>query len=370
MKICMTGGHITPALATVKELQNRGNHEIFFIGRKTATEGDRTPSIESQIVPQIGLKFFPIHPGRLQRRFSLYTIPSLLRTPYSFFESLGILLRESPNIVVSFGGYVALPVVIAAWCLQIPIITHEQTSVVGLANKIISYFATRVAVSFESSLKYFPPKKTVLTGNPIRPDIFQVKNRRLLITSRHPIILVTGGNQGSHVINMAVAKILPKLLEKYIVIHQVGMAGVYNDYETFEEIKSKLPAKLAASYHLERFIGPDEFGAVLKSTDLAIARSGANAVVDFAANKVPAIFIPLPFATHDEQTKNARLLVDAGSAVILPQRELTPERLLGVTEMMIQNIRRYKKAATSAKKLIKLDAAKLLADEVISYARS
>lgn len=365
----MTGGHITPALATVKELQNRGNHEIFFIGRKTAIEGDKTPSIESQIVPQLGLRFFPIHPGRLQRSFSRYTIPSLLRVPWSFFESLSILLRENPNIVVSFGGYVALPVVIAAWMLRIPIVTHEQTSVVGLANRIISHFATRIAVSFESSLKYFPPKKTVLTGNPIRQDIFEVKNRRLLIESRKPVILVTGGNQGSHVINMAVAKILPKLLEKFVIIHQVGMAGVYNDYETFEEIKSNLPAKLATNYHLERFIGPDEFGAVLKSTDLAIARSGANAVIDIAANKIPAIFIPLPYATHDEQTKNARLLVDAGSSVILPQRELTPERLLGVTEMMIQNLRRYKKAATTAKKLIKLDAAKLLTDEVIASAR-
>jgi UDP-N-acetylglucosamine--N-acetylmuramyl-(pentapeptide) pyrophosphoryl-undecaprenol N-acetylglucosamine transferase len=369
MKICMTGGHLTPALATIKELQNRGQHEIFFIGRKTTTEGDKTPSIESQIVPQLGLKFFPIHPGRLQRRFSTRTIPSLIRTPIGFLESLSILVRENPNVVVSFGGYVALPVVLAAWMLRIPIVTHEQTSVVGLANRIIAHFAARIAVSFESSIKYFPPKKVVLTGNPIRTDIMEIKNRRLLIESRHPVILITGGNQGSHVINTAVAGILPKLLEKYVIIHQVGMAGVYNDHETMEEIKSKLPAKLARNYHLERYISPDEFGAVLKSTDLAIARSGANAVMDFAVSKVPCIFIPLPFATHDEQTKNARLLVDLGAAVILPQRELTPERLLGVTEMMIQNLRRYKKAATTAKKLVRLDAGKRLADEVLACAK-
>src|ERR1700704_4207240 len=114
MKICITGGHLTPALATIKELQNRGNHEIFFIGRKTSTEGDKTPSVESQVVPQLGLKFFPIHPGRLQRSFSRHTIPSLFRVPYSFFESLSILLRENPSVIVSFGGYVALPIVLAA----------------------------------------------------------------------------------------------------------------------------------------------------------------------------------------------------------------------------------------------------------------
>src|SRR5438270_12832727 len=129
MKICITGGHLTPALATIKELQNRGNHAIFFIGRKTATEGDQTPSVESQIVPQLGLPFFAIRPGRLQRSFTRYTIPSLLRVPYSFFESFANLLRESPNVVVSFGGYVALPVVLAAWALRIPVVAHEQTSV-------------------------------------------------------------------------------------------------------------------------------------------------------------------------------------------------------------------------------------------------
>lgn len=369
MKICVTGGHLTPALATVKELQNRGAHDIFYIGRKTATEGDKTPSIESQIVPQLGLRFFAIHPGRLQRSFSRYTIPSLMRVPWSFFESLSILLKENPNILVSFGGYVSLPVVLAGWCLRIPIVTHEQTAVVGLANRIISHFATRIAVSFESSLKYFPPKKTILTGNPIRTDSFEVKNRRLLIQSRRPVILIYGGNQGSHVINVTVAKILPKLLDKYFIIHQVGAAGVYNDYEVMEEIKSKLPAKQASNYRLERYIGPDEIGAIFRSTDLAISRAGANTIIDLAANKIPSIFIPLPFATHDEQTKNARLLVDAGSAEILPQRELTPDRLHAVTTMMIENLRRYKKGATNAKKLVRFDAAKRLADEVISCAR-
>lgn len=368
MRICLTGGHVTPAIALIKELKKRGYSDIIFIGRATMMEGDKTPSIESVLIPQLGVKFFTIRPGRLQRSFSPRTIPALLRTPLGIIQSFFLLLRESPQVVTSFGGYVALPVVIASWILRIPVVTHEQTVVVGLANKIISFFATRIAVSFESSLKYFPEKKVILTGNPVRPEIFEVRAKKFLIKSRRPVVYVTAGNQGSHVINMVVAEILPKLLQRYVVIHQAGAAGVTDDFEVLSKLADSLPPELKRYYHLERYIGPDDIGALLSSADLVIGRSGANTVADLAAKRVPALFIPLPFATHDEQTKNARLLVEAGSAEILPQRELTPERLLAVTEMMIENIRRYKRAATNAKKLVRLDAAEKLANEVIRVA--
>lgn len=369
MRVCITGGHVTPAIALIKELQARDVRDIIFVGRATMMEGDKTPSIESTLIPQLGVKFLTIHPGRLQRAFSRRTIPALLRTPLGILESLFLLLRENPQVVASFGGYVALPVVISAWILRIPVVTHEQTVVTGLANRIISFFANRIAVSFESSLKYFPAKKVVLTGNPVRPEVFEVRNKRFQIETRQPVIYVTAGNQGSHVINEVVKEVLPKLLEHYYIIHQVGAAGVTDDYQDMVKVAEALPSNLRHRYILERYIGPDDIGAVLSSADLVIGRSGANTVADLAATKVPAIFIPLPFATHDEQTKNARLLVDAESAVILPQRELTGERLLAVTEMMIENIRKYKKAATAAKKLVRLDAAQKLANEVLALAR-
>ena len=368
MRICLTGGHVTPALALIRELEKRGEKDLIFIGRQEMMEGDKTPSIEATLIPQTGVKFFAIHPGRLQRAFTRYTIPALIRTPLGFFESLTILLRESPDVVVSFGGYVALPVVLAAWVLRIPILTHEQTVVIGLANRIITFFADRIAVSFESSLRYFPPKKVVLTGNPVRPEIFEVKSKRFEFTSRRPVLYFTAGNQGSHVLNTVVSEVLPQLLEKYVVVHQVGAAGIYDDYGELRLASQKLPEHLRRYYFLERYIGPDDIGALLGSSDLVIGRSGANTVADLAARRVPALFIPLPFATHDEQTKNARMLVDAGSAEILPQRELTPERLLAVIEMMMENIRKYKHAATEAKKLVRLDAAEKLANEVTALA--
>ncbi|HET7713764.1 MAG TPA: glycosyltransferase, partial [Patescibacteria group bacterium] len=222
---------------------------------------------------------------------------------------------------------------------------------------------------FESSLKYFPRRKVVLTGNPVRQEIFEVRSKRFAFTTRRPVIYVTAGNQGSHIINTTVAQILPRLLENYVVVHQVGAAGITDDFEALSKTSSSWPEHLRRYYYMERYIGPEDIGALLGSADLVIGRSGANTVADLAARRVPAIFIPLPFAAHDEQTKNARLLVDAGSAVILPQAELTPDRLLAVTEMMIENIKKYKKAATAAKKLVRLDAAAKLAGEVIRVAQ-
>lgn len=331
-------------------------------------EGDTTPSIEATLIPQLGVKFFAIHPGRLQRSLTKYTIPALLRTPVGFFESFVILLRESPDVIASFGGYVALPVVLAAWILRIPILTHEQTVVTGLANRIIAFFSDRIAVSFESSLRYFPTRKVVLTGNPVRPEIFEVRNKRFEFSSRRPVIYFTAGNQGSHVLNTVVGQVLPTLLEKYVVVHQVGAAGITDDYDSLTKLRETLPEHLRRYYYVERYIGADDIGALLGSADLVVGRSGANTVADLAARRVPALFIPIPFATHDEQTKNARLLSEAGSAEILPQRELTPERLVAVTQMMIENIRKYKLAATQAKKLVRLDAAEKLANEVTALA--
>jgi UDP-N-acetylglucosamine--N-acetylmuramyl-(pentapeptide) pyrophosphoryl-undecaprenol N-acetylglucosamine transferase len=248
-------------------------------------------------------------------------------------------------------------------------VTHEQTVVSGLANRIIARFASRIAVSYEASLAHFPAKKVTLTGNPVRPEIFEERSEKFKFDGRSPVIYITAGNQGSHPINEIVAKILPRLLEKFMVIHQVGAAGFYDDFGSMEKIAASLRPELRRRYFLERYIGPGDIGSVLGAADLVIGRSGANTVADLAARRVPALFIPLPFAAHDEQTKNARLLVDAGSAEILPERELTPERLLAVVNMMIENIKKYKKLATEAKKLVRPDAAKRLANEVITIAR-
>jgi len=359
MKIALTGGHLTTALAVIDELE-KTQAELIFLGRATATEGDKAPSAESVIVPGLGIKFYPIKVGRLQRRFSLYTIPSIARVPAGFVQSLIILGKERPDAIVSFGSYVAFPVVLAGWVLGIPTITHEQTVKAGLANRLISFFAKKVAVAWKESLEYFPKDKSVLVGNPVRAELLNLKKVR---TSR-PAVLITGGNQGSHVINEAVTDILADLLKNYEVIHQTGGSEVYKDFEKLKAASRLLPKKLSSRYKIAKWFNTKELIEIFSRVDVLVGRAGANTVSEAAALGIPAVFIPIPWATGDEQTENAKILESMGAAVILPQDRLTPKRLLNSIDYIIKNYRDFKSKARGARRLVDNKAAANFAQEI------
>lgn len=361
MKICICGGHLTPALATISELKKRSITDIFFVGRTRATEGDQAPSAESVVIPNLGIKFYAIPVGRLQRRFTRYTLPSLLRAPVGVVAAALVLSQEKPDVVVSFGSYVALPVVVAAWVLGIPSITHEQTVKGGLANRIISFFAKKIAVSWSDSFAYFPKEKCVLTGIPIRNEILILQKKRL----SRPSIFITGGNQGAHSINEAVLEILEPILQKYEVYHQTGGSEKYKDYEMLLARVSQLPKRLQKRYHAFKWLNSLELTQVYAKTSLVVGRSGANTVSEVAALGLPALFVPLPWAGSGEQEKNARLLENIGAAIILPQERLTPKRLLAAINATVLKIDEYKEKSRKAKKLINPDAAKMFVDETI-----
>ncbi len=361
-KIVLTGGHLAPALAVIEELKKEGGLKIYYFGRKYSLEGEKVLSAESKIIPSMGIEFIPITTGRLQRKFTRYTVPSLLKVPLGFFQSLYYLLRIKPKLVCSFGGYISVPVVIASWLLGIPILTHEQTSVFGLASKINSFFASKIAVSFSESLRYFPKDKVVLTGNPIRPEVFQIKkpSHFTLRPSCLPLIYITGGNQGSHVINMAVVEILPKLLKHYRVIHQTGE----RDYPQITNYKLEIAEKLRERYFISPFIDPHDIGWVLNKADLIISRAGANIVCEVAALGKPALFIPIPWVYQNEQEKNAQMLVKAGTAEILPQEKLNGEVLLTKISQMTKNLLKYKRNAKRAQEIVRLDSASRIVAEL------
>lgn len=361
-KIVITGGHLAPAMAVISELEQREDWEIYFIGRKHTIEGDKTPSVESKIIPQLGIKFFSISTGRLQRRFTRYTIPSLLKIPLGFFQSLWLLLKIRPHLICSFGGYVSVPVVMAAWLFRIRILTHEQTVVFGLASKINSVFADKIAVSFPESIKYFSKKKMVLTGNPIREEIFKTKKPGWFPNTQsisRPLLYVTGGNQGSHLLNKTVSEILPELLRYYTVIHQAGA----RDYDLLKKQSNN------EHYSLLSYIHPEEVGWVLNKADLIISRSGANTVCEIAALGKPAIFIPIPWSYQNEQMKNAQMLVEAGTSEILLQSELNGSNLLAKIKQMTDNLEQYQKHSFEAKKIIRLDAVDNIVKELYALAK-
>ena len=369
MKILITGAHITPAVAVIGQLKKIANVEVVYVGRKTTLEGDKSLSIESKILPNLGVKFSPIITGRLQRSFTIYTIPSILKIPIGLIQAFYILLSEKPDVILSFGGYVAVPVVFAGWLLSIPIIVHEQTLISGLANKISAAFADKITVSFNQNYPYHKP--TVLTGNPLRPeilgsellkhlDIFNVAGKEKL-----PVILIMGGNQGSHVINLTVDRVLDKLIKMACIIHVTG-DNKFNDFERLDKIKREELGSLENRYMVRKWIGKD-LGLMMKKADLVISRAGINTLLELSLMGKPTLVIPIPYQA--EQIANAKFFEKLGLARILPQTNLSGKSLLDNIKKMLKSLDKLSDKAKNAKGVIIPDAAKRLALETILLAQ-
>lgn len=351
--IIFTGTHFTPALAVIEEIKKKEPWEIYYLGRKYTLEGEKIPSPESQILPKMGVKFIPIPAGRLQRRFTRWTIPSLLRVPFGFFKALKVILEIKPKVIVSFGGYVGVPVVIAGFLRRVPILIHEQTATVGLANKISARFAQKIAISFPESKTFFPEGKVVFTGNPLRPEIFKSGKPLFPLNEKKKTIYITGGSQGASIINETIEKCLSDLVIQYNVVHQCGA----KDYPHFKEKKAK-------DYFPIDYVDNNSIGWVFEKADLVVSRGGANTILELASLGKPAIIIPIPWATHNEQLKNAEFLVKNGVAEILPQEKLNPQNLKNLIEKMIANLSSYQKAGEKLKKTIPRDGAQKIVAEI------
>lgn len=360
MKILLTGTHFTVAQAVIEEFRAYPKVELVYVGRATTLEGDPTPSQESLELPKMGIKFIPITAGRLQRSFTLYTIPSLLKIPVGFLEAFFIVLKEKPSVVLSFGGYIGMPLVFWTWMFSIPVIIHEQTLVSGLANKITGFFADKIAVSFPGDYE-FPKEKVILTGNPIRKEILQ--SAKLLHfpsgTHKRLTILVTGGNQGSHIMNLAVEQCLDELTKIANVIHQTGDSK-FKDFE-------RLEFKQNENYKVFKWIS--DMGKVLGNVDLEVGRAGINTLTEVAYLGIPTLVIPIPYLFADEQNKNAKYFEKLGLVRILPQNKLNGQNLLKEIKSCINDLNHFKQQAKKAREVIIPNAAKKLALETIILAK-
>lgn len=204
---------MTPAIALIDELVKDASLEIVFVGRKYA--------VEYTLITKKGIRFLPIDAGKR-------TVSTLMKVPIGFFEALTYCIHEKPRLIVSFGGYVALPVAIAAWISGIPVITHEQTLVPGLTNRIIAVIAKRILVAFKETLHRFPKNKTEYIGLPMRADLFSaVKKTPYRIDEKnYPLIYITGGSQGAKSLNEKMLSAIKDLTKSYTVIHQTGPGAV------------------------------------------------------------------------------------------------------------------------------------------------
>ncbi len=340
MKVAITGGHFSPALSVIEVLRKRQD-TVVVLGRKYVFEGEDAVSLEYKICQKNNIPFYEIKAARLQRKITQHTLPALLRFPRGIFDAIKVLRKEKPDVILSFGGYIALPVALAAFMQQIPVVIHEQTQEAGLANKIIGKFADKILLSFPSSKKHFPKGKIVVTGNPLRKEVFTVEKKQDLVPGKK-LIYVTGGSAGSHFINSLIKKTAPTLLEKYAIIHQTGDSQLFKDYDLLYQMKESLPSDLAKRYILQKFILPDEIGWILKHADLVIARSGANTVLELIALEKRSLLIPLPHGQSGEQLKNAQLMKKIGLAEVLEQEQATGKQFLETVEKMMHNQKGYK----------------------------
>lgn len=313
-KIILTGGgtagHVTPNLALIPSLQELG-YEIHYIG---SYQG-----IEKKLIENAGIPYHGISSGKLRRYFDVKNFSDPFRVLKGYGEALKILKTYKPDVVFSKGGFVAVPVVLAAKHFKIPTIIHESDMTPGLANKICIPSAAKVCCNFPETLNYLPKEKAVLTGSPIRKELLEGDRLSGLqytgLSANRPVILVIGGSLGSVTVNNAVRKILPKLLPQYQIIHICGKGNLDQSlmntpgYIQYEYVDAPLKHLFAAA-------------------DLIISRAGANSICEILALRKPNILIPLSVAaSRGDQILNARSFEKQGFSTVLEEENLTEDSL-------------------------------------------
>ncbi|MFH1970983.1 MAG: UDP-N-acetylglucosamine--N-acetylmuramyl-(pentapeptide) pyrophosphoryl-undecaprenol N-acetylglucosamine transferase [Patescibacteria group bacterium] len=332
-KIILTGGHAgTAALSVVEEIQKQKlSWQIYWIGPKNAIEGKKTLSLEFKYFSKFNIKFYSIIFGKLQRKFSIWTILSVFKIPVGFVQALYFLIKIKPFVVLSFGGFASFPVVVMSKLFKIPVLIHEQTTVAGRANMLSAKFAEKILLSRELSEPYFPKNKCLVVGNPILSQYF--KETKNLQESDRKTIFIVGGSRGSQQINKIIKIALEKLLDKYKIIHTTGEL----DYKEFKKIKDNLSDNKSRYYSLFSSIDPYEMLTIYNQVDLVISRAGANTVSELIALGKPSIFIPIPWAYLNEQTKNAEYASKYIPTVILNQSSLSTEKLFDGIEYLVNS---------------------------------
>lgn len=366
MKVLVTGGHPAPALAFIDALRASSEHgqtELVFVGRKFNNEREQTHSYEFKEVEKLGITFIHLKTGRLTRLISLRTLKSLIDVPLGFLRAAAIIAAEKPDRVVTFGGYIALPVAYAAWTKGIPVSIHEQTIHPGLATRLIARIAKNIFLSFPQSARYFPGRKVQVTGNLLRTHLFSHTKKPFDFPLDKPLIYITGGSLGSHSLNVHIEKILTNLIPQYTIIHQTGNVAEYNDYTRLKKLRNNLSPELQKRYYPVEHLSAEEVGYCYSHAELVISRSGANTIFELIALKKPAILVPLPWSAHNEQEEQAKLLQKAGVAEIFHQNE-TSQQLLYTINHMLNNRDMYQSSFTNLTELYREDAAELVVQTV------
>jgi len=370
MKIVLTGGgsggHFYPLIAVAEELRilaeqkNILQMEIHYFAH---TKYDEKALFDNQI------SFSKVPAGKLRRYFSLENISDIFKTGFGFFVALYKLFVLYPDVVFSKGGFAAVPVVLAAKVLRIPIIIHESDTIPGRTTKLTAKYADRIAISFKEASKYFDSKKVALVGHLVRRElqkpISEGAYEYLKLNPTIPTIFIMGGSQGAKIINDAILNVLPDLLEKYQVIHQTGV-------KNFEEIKMHASvilenqSDLQEKYHPYPYLNPLALRMCAGVATLVVSRAGASSIAEIAWWGTPSIVIPITDSNGDHQRKNAFSYGATGAASVIEEKNLTPQIFLQEVRRIIDD----SELQSNMKKATELsrygNAAKTIASELIS----
>ncbi|MFF1897194.1 glycosyltransferase [Streptomyces sp. NPDC058206] len=370
-----TGGHTYPALTAIRALRGRLAAEgrtldVLWIGT--------ADGLEARVAPAEGIAFTTVATGKIRRSsnplkmVSPANVRDMARVPLGVAQARKIIADFRPDVVLATGGYVAVPAGLAARMCRRPLVLHEQTVRLGLANRKLASSATWMAVSSESSLPLLPESvrgAAVVTGNPIRPEVLAGHaDKAVAVLGLHgfdrrlPTVYVTGGAQGSQQINDVVRDSLPWLLSNANVIHQCGPTNV----GALQQLATVMPSESAGRYYLTGFVGP-ELPDVLALADVVVSRSGAGTLAELTALGKPAVFIPLASSAGGEQAHNARHLEEAGAAVAL-FGEVTGASLRDALGPLLTDPHRRVAMAERARAHGRPDAADRLVDVILSAA--
>lgn len=357
-----TGGHVLPALAVADAMVARG-HARGSLHYAGAARG-----IEARLVPPTGLAM-TLLPGRgIQRRLTAANLSAVAGILLGFLRALRLLGRLRPQVVVAVGGYASVAVGLAAVLRRIPVVVAEQNTHPGAANRLLARFARASAVAFEGT----PLPRAVVTGNPVRAEISALADGshraaarlRLGIEPGRDVVLVAGGSLGALRINRAVLDALPAWRERgdLAVRHSVGRRD-------WPEISAAIPADVGHVAYLPVEY-EDDMPTALAAADLAVCRSGSGTCFELAAAGLPSILVPSPYVTADQQTGNARLLVEAGAAVLVPDAELDGARLVAEVDRLLADAPGRAAMADAARSWARPDAADAIAALAEEHARA
>ncbi|MBU0476736.1 UDP-N-acetylglucosamine--N-acetylmuramyl-(pentapeptide) pyrophosphoryl-undecaprenol N-acetylglucosamine transferase [Patescibacteria group bacterium] len=364
-----TGGHIFPIIAVYREIKRiypLEDLQFFYLGPKDP--------LSSILLSQEGIKIKTIMAGKIRRYWNRKSVfqnftDIFFKIPFGILQSFFYIFFLGPDLIFSKGGYGSIPTVLSGWLLRVPIFLHESDIIPGAANRFLSRFSLEIFISFPvKKTEYFPIQKMISVGNPIRREILEGSEEKaksfLGLTGEKPLILILGGSQGAQRINDMILAILPQMLEKFEIIHQIGEK---NFEEVIKEARVVVNKNLERYYHPFPFLREEKLKHVYRAASFIIARAGAGSIFEISALGKPSILIPLPEAAQNHQTRNAYAFAEVGACEVMEEASISPRFFLERLEFLFSHPEDLERMALAAKEFSKPKAAQVIARYIMNY---